>query len=146
MEYLIGVLLALAVVGLAASVGFYRERSFYSTALIVIASFYVLFAVMGATRRTLITEIVIAGVFTLFAVIGYRRSFWLVAVATVGHGLFDFVHHLFIDNAGMPPWWPGFCGAFDVVFGGALAIFLTTKGSKFLSDHPGSHPNSKSAS
>jgi hypothetical protein len=132
MEYLIGVVLAVGVLGLAAIVGFYRERSFYSTALIVIASFYVLFAVMGASRRTLIIEIVIACLFTLFAVLGYRGSFWLVAVATIGHGLFDFVHHLFINNGGMPPWWPGFCVAFDVVFGGALAIFLRTKGSTFL--------------
>ena len=133
MEYLIGVVLAVGVLGLAAIVGFYRERSFYSTALIVIASFYVLFAVMGASRRTLIIEIVIACVFTLFAVIGYRGSFWLVAVATIGHGLFDLVHHLFINNAGMPHWWPGFCGAFDVVFGGALAVFLL-KGPKVLRD------------
>ncbi len=146
MEYLIGVVLAVGVLGLAAIAGFYRERSFYSTALIVIASFYVLFAVMGASRRTLIIEIAIACVFTLFAVIGFRTSLWLVAVATIGHGVFDFVHHFFIYNAGMPHWWPGFCGAFDVIFGGALAIFLTTKGSKFLSDPLGSHLNSRSAS
>ena len=52
------------------------ERAFYPTVLIVIASYYVLFAVMGASRRTLIIEIVIAGGFFLAAVLGFRRNVW----------------------------------------------------------------------
>jgi hypothetical protein len=24
------------------------------------------------------------------------------------HGVFDFVRHFFIDNPGVPQWWPGF--------------------------------------
>jgi hypothetical protein len=44
MEYLIGVILSLAVAGFAAVIGFDRERAFYPTVLIVIASYYVLFA------------------------------------------------------------------------------------------------------
>jgi len=63
MEYLIGLILSLAVAGFAVVSGFDRERAFYPTVLIVIASYYVLFAVMGASRRTLIIEIVVAGSF-----------------------------------------------------------------------------------
>ena len=48
MEYLIGIILAAAVAGSAVIIGFDRERSFYATALIVIATYYVLFAVQGA--------------------------------------------------------------------------------------------------
>jgi hypothetical protein len=70
MEYLIGVILSLAVSGSAAVIGFDRERAFYPTVLIVIASYYVLFAVMGASRRTLIIEIVVAG--RLFAGCRFR--------------------------------------------------------------------------
>ncbi len=124
MEYLIGSILAVVVAGFAAIAGFGRDRSFYPTVLIVVASYYVLFAVMGASGRTLIIELVVACGFLLVAVVGFRRNLWLVAVAVVGHGLFDFVHHLFIDNPGMPHWWPGFCGAFDVIFGGVLAMQL----------------------
>jgi hypothetical protein len=54
MEYLIGVILTLAVAASAFVVGFDRERAFYPTVLIVIASYYALFAVMGASTRTLI--------------------------------------------------------------------------------------------
>jgi hypothetical protein len=38
MEYLIGLILSLAVAGSAAAIGFDRERAFYPTVLIVISS------------------------------------------------------------------------------------------------------------
>src|ERR1700755_3495523 len=116
MEYLIGLVLSLAVVALAVVVGFDRERSFYSTGLMVIASYYVLFAAMGASERILILEIVLAGGFVLFAVLGFKGNLWLVAAATVGHGIFDMLRPRFIANPGVPRWWPGFCMAFDRIF------------------------------
>ena len=67
MEYLIGLILSLAVAGFAAVIGFDRERAFYPTVLIVIASYYVLFAAMGASRRALIIEIIVASGFLLSA-------------------------------------------------------------------------------
>jgi hypothetical protein len=123
MEYLIGSLLALAVAGLAALLGWDSDRSFYSTVLIVIASYYVLFAVMGASRRTLWIEIAIAFGFSLFAILGFKRNPWLIVAAMVGHGVFDFL----IANPGVPPWWPGFCLAFDAVLGTFLALRLVTR-------------------
>ena len=124
MEYLVGVLLSLATVIFAAVIGLDRERSFYSTVLFVIATYYVLFAVMGASRRTLVIEIVIAGGFFLFAAMGFKGNLWLVAAALLGHGIFDFVRPSLIANPGVPRWWPGFCMAFDVIFGGWLALQL----------------------
>ncbi len=132
MEYLIGLMLSLAVVGIATFIGFARERVFYPTVLIVIASYYVLFALMGAPGRTLKIEIIIATGFALFAVWGFRKNLWLVVTALVGHEVFDFVRHLFIHNPGVPDWWPGFCLVFDVIFGGWLAILLLRQ-SKFRS-------------
>src|SRR5437764_7021137 len=80
MEYLIGVILTLAVAAFAFVVGFDRERAFYPTVLIVIASYYALFAVMGASTRTLIIESIMAGVFVLFAVLGFKGNYWLLAL------------------------------------------------------------------
>jgi hypothetical protein len=124
MEYLIGFTLCLAVAGFAAVVGLDRERAFYPTVLIVIASYYVLFAAMGASGRALIIEIVVASVFLLVAVLGFRKNFWFLVAALIGHGVFDFVHHFLIDNPGVPGWWPGFCMAFDVLLGVFLAVHL----------------------
>jgi hypothetical protein len=128
MEYLIGLFLSLAVAGLAISVGIDRERAFYPTVAIVIASYYVLFAVMAASSRTLLIEIAVASGFLLLATLGYKKNLWLVAVAIAGHGVFDIVHHLLIENPGVPHWWPGFCLVFDVILGGLLAVRLLRHG------------------
>src|SRR5690349_18975255 len=86
MEYVIGLTLAAAVAWFATAVGLARERSFYATVLIIVGSYYVLFAAMGASRRTLVAEIVVAGIFVLFAVLGFKGNLWLLAVGLVGHG------------------------------------------------------------
>jgi hypothetical protein len=126
-EYLIGLLLAIAVVAFSALIGLDRERSFYVTTLIVVASYYVLFAVMGGSSHTLIVEILAASVFCVLAAFGFKGNLWLVAVALIGHGIFDFVRRGLIENPGVPHWWPGFCMAFDVVFGGWLVVRLVQK-------------------
>lgn len=124
MEYLIGLLLSLAVAGFAMALGLDRERGFYPPVLVVIASYYVLFAAMGASGRTVIIEIAVASGFTLLAAIGYKINLRFAAIAIAGHGVFDMVHHLFIENPGVPRWWPGFCMAFDVIFGVFVAVCL----------------------
>ena len=124
MEYVVGLLLALGVVGLAMLVGFDRERAFYPTVVIVVASYYILFAAMGAHGRTLAAEIAVACGFTVLAIFGYKRQPWMIVAGLVGHGVFDSVHHLLIANPGVPHWWPGFCLAFDVALGALLAFRL----------------------
>lgn len=124
MEYLVGFLLSLGTIIFAAVVGLDRERSFFATVAFVVATYYVLFAVMGASQRILMVEIAVAVGFFLIAAIGFKGNFWLVAIALVGHGVFDFVRSGLISNPGVPRWWPGFCMAFDVIFGGWLALQL----------------------
>jgi hypothetical protein len=120
MEYVIGVVLAVVACGAARLIGFDRERVFYPTVLIVIATYYVLFAAMGADARALSLESFIASVFIVAAVIGFRSNLWIVVVALASHGMFDGMHHHFLQNDGVPLWWPGFCMVFDIV----AAIFL----------------------
>jgi hypothetical protein len=124
MEYLVGAILAFAVAGAARMIGLDRGRPFYPTVLIVVASYYALFAVMGASRTVLEIEIALGVGFSLLAVLGFKRNMWLVAVAIAGHGVFDLFHHLFIENTGVPVWWPGFCATVDLILGGWLAICL----------------------
>jgi len=127
MEYLIGVVLGVVVCAFASLSGFDRERVFYPTVLVVVAAYYILFAAMAGSTQALTLESVAACAFIALAVAGFRKNLWLVAAAIPGHGLFDFVHHMFIDNPGMPPWWPGFCGSIDVFFGIFLAVLLTKR-------------------
>ena len=125
MGYMIGLVLSLFAIGMAILIGMGRERSFYPTLLMVFASYYVLFAAMGASGQTVVLESLAAGVFVLIAAVGYRTSLWIVVVALAGHGVFDFFHHGLMENPGVPLWWPGFCLAFDVVTSGFLALLLT---------------------
>ena len=114
MPYFLGILSALATALLAAWSGMDRYRVFYPLMLIYIALFYVLFAAMGAGPLVLGVEIGLAALFASAAVAGFRHRPWLVAGALALHGVFDFTHHRFIDNPGVPAWWPGFCLGFDV--------------------------------
>jgi len=63
MAYLIGVGLALAVSLMARIVGLDRDRAFYPTVMIVIASYYGLFAVMGGSTQALGMESVAIAAF-----------------------------------------------------------------------------------
>jgi len=124
MAFLVGALLALAVGLLATTSRLDRDRAFYPTVTIVVASLYALFAVMGASTSALIRETLVGAAFLAAAIIGFRSSLWIVAVALAGHGLFDFVHRTVISNPGVPVWWPAFCGTYDVTAAAYLAWLL----------------------
>jgi hypothetical protein len=126
--YVVGIVLALLVSGFAWWAGFDRDRAFYPTVLVVVASYYVLFAVMGGSTRALIAESAVMTLFLLVAVAGFKRNLWLVAAALAGHGLFDQLHGHLVTNPGVPPWWPPFCMAYDVAAGGVLGGLLARRG------------------
>lgn len=121
---LVGVALAIGVCAAAALVGFSRERGFYPLMMIVIASYYVLFALLAGAVPALWREIAATLVFITLAIAGYKRTDWIVVAALAAHGLFDAVHGRLIADAGVPPWWPAFCLTFDVTMAAVLAIRL----------------------
>lgn len=124
MGYGIGVLLAISVSVFARAVKLDRDRAFYPTVVIVVASYYVLFAAMGGTVQALLIECGVMAGFLLAAVVGFKSNLWIVAAALAGHGVFDFFHRHIVTNAGVPEWWPAFCMAYDVCAGGCLAWLL----------------------
>ena len=129
MEYLIGVGLALLVCVFARVAGFDRDRVFYPVMVLVVATYYILFAVMGGSTPALGMECAAAIAFLALAVVGFRKSLWLIVAALIGHGVFDFFHHRLIQNSGVPVWWPGFCLSYDVLAGGFLAMLLLMRSS-----------------
>jgi hypothetical protein len=56
MAYAVGIALAFVVSGFARVTGFDRDRAFYPAMAIVIASYYVLFAVMSGSTHALVVE------------------------------------------------------------------------------------------
>ena len=117
MALVVGVVLAVAIAALAKVTRFDEDRSFYCTVLIIIASYYVLFAVLGGSSRALIWELLIAVVFSTVAILGALFLPALIGIGIIAHGLFDLVHDRIIENAGVPDWWPAFCASIDVLLG-----------------------------
>jgi hypothetical protein len=124
MAFGVGISLALLTALLGRVAGLDRDRALYPALVVVIASYYILFAVMGASSAVLLVESTVATVFTLIAVWGFRSNLWLVVAALAGHGVFDLLHGRFVTNPGVPVWWPSFCLAFDVALAGCLAWLL----------------------
>ena len=88
MAFIIGVWLALGVAALAAGVGLDRERAFYSTVLIVVASYYDLFAVMGGVPSALGPETVVFAVFLAGILDDHDRNAVDHKNCVVGHGIY----------------------------------------------------------
>jgi hypothetical protein len=124
MALLVGTLLALAVGLFATAIGLDRDRAFYPTVMIVIASLYALFAVMGASTNALVLESTVGAVFIAGAVSGFRSSLWVVVFALAAHGVFDLAHSSVISNPGVPAFWPAFCSTYDVMAAAYLAWLL----------------------
>jgi hypothetical protein len=121
MAYAIGLVLSLGVAVFATRVGLDRDRAYYPVVMIVIASYYVLFAVMGGSTRTLIVECLVMGGFACVALLGFRFNPRLLVIALAAHGIFDAVHPHLIVSSAVPHWYPAFCLSFDVAAAAYLA-------------------------
>ena len=124
MALLIGAVLAIVVGLMATGVGLDRDRALYPAVTMVVASYYVLFAVLGGSTPALWIETLVALVFVALALAGFRWSLWIVVAALLAHGLLDSVHGRLIANPGVPAWWPPFCLAYDVAAAAYLAWLL----------------------
>lgn len=125
MPYVIGTVLALALAVFAAAVRLDRDRAFYTTVLIVVAHYYMLFGVVGGSSQAVMAEIAFMTVFIVVAVVGFKTNLWIVAAGLAGHGVFDALHGYVVTNTGVPAWWPAFCGSFDVVAGVVVGWMLS---------------------
>jgi len=137
---LVGTLLALGTVALGRFARFDRDRVFYPVVLIVIASYYVLFAILGGSSRALWAESLAAAIFVAIAIAGFRFNLWWVAIASAGHGVFDTVHGHFVVNPGLPVYWPAFCITYDIVLGAAMAVLLARRLIQARPENPSGNP------
>ena len=119
----LGLLCAFAIAGAGRCSGFEKDRSFYPTVLIVIASYYLLFAAMA--NEAIIAESLGLALFSGIALVGAFIAPWLVGAGIILHSVFDLIHAQIINNPGVPTWWPAFCAAVDVLLG-LWVIYIST--------------------
>lgn len=137
MPYVIGIVLSVGVALFARCVGFDRDRAFYPTVLIVIASTYLLFAAMSGSVHTVLVESIVMTGFAIAAVVGFKSSAWIIVAALAGHGVLDAFHGNVVENAGVPVWWPAFCLAYDLGAAGGLTWLLTHQATSTVGPMPG---------
>lgn len=125
MEILVGIGLGLATAVFTTLAGFERGRVLYPVMLVVIASYYELFAAMGEPEA-IGAEAALSAAFIALAVIGFQTNLWIVAAALLAHGVSDIFHGQIVTNTGVPLWWPGFCGSIDATFAVWLAWRLSS--------------------
>ena len=128
MAFVVGIVLSVVVAVGMRYIGFDRDRAFYPTVLMIVGSYYVLFAAMAGSTQTLLLELGPMAMFVTVAIAGFKSSAWIVAAGLAGHGIFDAFHGYILENPGMPVWWPAFCGAYDVGAAAWLALLLRRDG------------------
>ena len=136
MPLLIGALLALAVALLGRVAGLDRDRAFYAVALLVIGSYYILFAVIGGAPGDLATELLIYAPFAALAIAGFRTTMWLVVAGLAAHGALDLVYPDLVAGRGVPAFWPMFCMSYDVVAAACLAALILWRNKQETASPP----------
>jgi len=129
MALLIGVILAMVLGIFGTVVGFDRDRSYYATVLAVIGLLYGLWAVMSGSITTLLLECIGIVVFLILSVLGFKISQWFLVAGLAAHGVYDYFHGHFFTNAGVPTFWPMFCGSYDVTAAAYLAWLIRRRGA-----------------
>lgn len=122
---IIGATLGIILAIFARLTKFDRDRSYYAVVLIVIATYYVLFACIA--NEAIVAEIFVASLFSILATLGGLRWQILLGIGICLHGVFDFMHGYIISNPGVPIWWPAFCGSIDIVLGLWVIFLVVTK-------------------
>lgn len=122
---IIGAALAVILAIFARLTKFDRDRSYYAVVLIVIATYYVLFACIA--NEAIVAELFVAAIFSILAILGGLRWQILLGIGIFLHGVFDLMHGYIINNPGVPIWWPAFCASIDIVLGLWVIFLVVTK-------------------
>ena len=115
--FITGVGLAVVLAVFGKLTGYEKDKSFFPTLLIVIASYYMLFAILDGSVSTILIEIAVASIFIVIAIWGSYRFPLIVGAGIALHGIFDFMYGYLYVNNGVPVWWPAFCAGIDIPFG-----------------------------
>jgi hypothetical protein len=105
-----------------------RTRWAYPILLATFPIYYWVFALYASDYKAFLNELIAGAVFLILAYAACKfKSFatlLLLAVGYITHAAYDFYHNAFFANAGVPVWWPEFCGTIDILIG-SYVLYLT---------------------
>ncbi|KFL37342.1 hypothetical protein N788_10100 [Arenimonas donghaensis DSM 18148 = HO3-R19] len=102
------------------------SRWAYPALLATFPVYYWAFALLGASLHALPAEILAGMAFIAIAhVAAWRKNRGTqvaLAIGYLAHGVYDIFHDHWVSNAGVPSWWPEFCGSVDLLVGAYLML------------------------
>lgn len=90
--------------------------------LAVIAGIYIGFALQRGSSGQILIELAGAGGFIAAALYGLWVFAWLIPVAYVLHGVWDYAHHRQNGLVAVPRWYPPFCAVYDWIYAAGLSV------------------------
>jgi hypothetical protein len=131
----IGALLAVATIPLHLLLTKTQSEQFAALLLAVIGAIYIGFSVQKGTRPQIATEVTVAAGFFVAALAALWGNPWIVPVAYVVHGFWDYAHHQGLKFAStplklvsIPAWYPPFCAVYDWAAAASLAVMWGLRG------------------
>ncbi|WP_051952792.1 DUF6010 family protein [Methylocapsa aurea] len=105
-----------------------QSEQFACVLLAAIGAIYVGFALQRGSLSQIATEIAAAFGFLAAALAGLWLNVWIVPIAYVLHGAWDYAHHQGSKLVTIPVWYPPFCAIYDFVAALGLAAMWTLRG------------------
>ena len=115
-----GVVLSLALIGVARRLRLVELRV-YGSVLIVTAAYYVVMALARGVMDALPLELGGLLLFGLLGVLGFWDRPTLLVIGWAGHALWDAAFHTGGRGAYVPEWYPMLCVGFDLFLAGYIA-------------------------
>jgi hypothetical protein len=125
----IGALLAVATIPLNLLLLKAPSEQFAAMILAVMGAMYIGFGLQKGNRTQIATEVTVATGFFTAALAALWITPWIVPVAYVAHGIWDYAHHqgsklasVPVKLVAIPLWYPSFCALYDWVAAASLAV------------------------
>ena len=88
--------------------------------------YYMLFGLLAQDGAAILKELLFGIPYFATALIAWRVKsqliHYVIALAWLSHGFYDYYHDLFFVNPGVFSWYPAFCALVDVAVGGYLLV------------------------
>lgn len=114
LSFVSGGLMGLLIAALARAVKLDQHRFFAPVVLIIVAAFYVGFALLGGVSQIIMKELAAAFLFLILAIAGGAFYIPIAIFGLLLHGVFDVFHNAYVMNPHVPSWWPALCAGFDI--------------------------------
>ncbi|MEP1470155.1 MAG: hypothetical protein ABJK25_04215 [Halieaceae bacterium] len=124
----IGVIIGLAFT--LPTIYFVRRQKFDSWAwpifLVSLPIWYMAFGLLALDGKVMLSEVIVGlpYIVTGFLVwkIKFRFAYYVLGIAWLSHGLYDYYHDVFFVNPGVFSWYPAFCAVVDVLVGAYIVL------------------------